>query len=289
MYIQSKINEKWGGTMKKINFFLGLNRFKPMKNYLLILGIISIFLISACSQQPEPVPTAPQPSIITPAPEQVVVETKPSIAVEEQKVENDNVVVTRLFLDKSGYVVIHKVADGKPGAVIGNSELLDGENSNVNVKVSDYENENELIAMLHYDDGDGNYEFPGDDTPTKVDDKVVLQKFILLETTLTQGPVQIEAPAPTSDVVEIDMTAKQWEFTPATITVNEGDKVKLNIQSVDVTHGFSLSEFGVSERLTPGKTTIVEFTADKVGEYIFFCTVPCGRGHSGMRGKLVVE
>jgi len=274
--------------MKKINFFLGLNGFKQMKNYLLILGIISIFLVSACSQQPEPVPTAPQPSIITPAPEQVVVETKPSIAVEEQKVENDNVVVTRLFLDKPGYIVIHKVVDGKPGAVIGNSGLLDGGNSNINVKVSDYENENELIAMLHYDDGDGNYEFPGDDTPTKVDDKVVLQKFILLETAPTQEPVQIET-APTSDVVEIDMTAKQWEFTPSTITVNEGDKVKLNIKSVDVTHGFSLSEFGVSERLTPGKTTTVEFTADKKGEYTFFCSVPCGRGHSGMNGKLVVE
>ena len=266
-----------------------------MKNYLILLGIISIVFISACAQQPpaqQPPAQQPttQPSVITPAPtDQVVVETKPSIAVEEQKVENDNVVVTRLFLDKPGYVVIHKVADGKPGAVIGNSGLLDGVNSNINVKVLDYENENELIAMLHYDDGDGNYEFPGDDNPTKVDDKVVLQKFPLLETAPTQEPIEIKAPAQTSGVVEIDMTARQWDFSPATITVNEGDKVKLNIKSVDVTHGFSLSEFGVSERLTPGKTTTVEFTADKKGEYTFFCSVPCGRGHGGMRGNLVVE
>jgi len=259
-----------------------------MKNYLLIFGIISIFLISACAQQPGPVQPTTQPTIITPAPtDQVVVETKPSIAVDEQKVKNDDVVVTRLFLDKPGYVVIHKVVDGKPGPVIGNSELLDGENSNVNVKVVDYENENELIAMLHYDDGDSDYEFPGDDTPTKVDEAVVLTKFLLLETETTQEPVQIEAP--TSDVVEIDIIARQWDFNPATITVNEGDEVKLNIKSVDVTHGFSLFEFGVNERLTPGKTTIVEFTADKKGEYIFFCSVPCGKGHTGMRGKLVVE
>jgi len=261
-----------------------------MKNYLLILGIISIFLVSACSQQPEPVPPAPQTTVITAAPtEQVVVETQPSIVVEEQKVENDNVVVTRLSLDKPGYVVIHKVADGKPGAVIGNSELLDGENSNINVKVANYENENELIAMLHYDDGDSNYEFPGDDIPTKVDDKVILQKFTLLETTPLQEPVQIEAPTPTSDVVEIDMIARKWDFNPATITVKEGDKVKLNIKNEDVPHGFRIFEFGVSERLTPGKTTTVEFTADKAGEYTFFCTVPCGKGHSGMNGKLVVE
>ncbi|MCH8022614.1 MAG: hypothetical protein IH932_02585, partial [Thaumarchaeota archaeon] len=129
-------------------------------------------------QQPVQQPTTQPPSVITPVPtEQVVVETKPSIAVEEQKVENDNVVVTRLFLDKPGYVVIHKVVDGKPGPVIGNSELLNGENSNVNVKVADYENENELIAMLHYDDGDGNYQFPGPDGPTILNEQIVLTKF----------------------------------------------------------------------------------------------------------------
>jgi len=256
-----------------------------MKKYLLLLGLISIFLVSACTQQPEPAQPTTQPAVIEPA--EQVAETKPSIAVGEQKVKNDNIVVTRLFLDKPGYIVIHKVTDGKPGSVIGNSELLDGVNSNINVKVLDYENENELIAMLHYDDGDGNYEFPGDDAPTKVGEAVVLTKFLLLETETTQEPITIETP--TSNVVEIDMTARQWNFNPATITVNEGDEVKLNIKSVDVTHGFSISEFGVSERLTPGKTTTVEFTADKAGEYTFFCSVPCGRGHGGMNGKLVVE
>ena len=122
-----------------------------------------------------------------------------------------------------------------------------------------------------------------------MDDKVVLQKFPLLETAPIQEPIEIKAPAPTSGVVEIDMIAKRWDFNPSTMTVNEGDKVKLNIKSIDVTHGFRIFEFGVSERLTPGKTTTVEFIADKKGEYTFFCTVPCGKGHNGMRGKLIVE
>ena len=73
-------------------------------------------------------------------------------------------------------------------------------------------------------------------------------------------------------------------------TAQDGDLLQQeNIENVDVTHGFSIFEFGVNEQLTPGKTTTVEFTADLVGEYVFFCTVPCGRGHSGMRGKLIVE
>ena len=117
-----------------------------------------------------------------------------------------------------------------------------------------------------------------------------------------QAPVQAETPAPgqagkvvekvvapASGVKEFDITAKRWAYTPSTITVSEGDVVTLNIKSMDVTHGFSLFEFGVNERLTPGKTTTVEFVADKAGEYTFFCTVPCGSGHSNMNGKLIVE
>ena len=104
-----------------------------------------------------------------------------------------------------------------------------------------------------------------------------------------QTDVEEMVVAPASSVKEFDMIAKKWDFTPSTITVSEGDAVKLNIENIDAPHGFMLTEFGVNERLEPGKTTTVEFTADKAGEYTFFCNVPCGRGHGGMNGKLIVE
>ena len=94
---------------------------------------------------------------------------------------------------------------------------------------------------------------------------------------------------PDSGVKEFDMIARQWAFEPSTIIVEEGDKVRLNIKTEDVTHGFAIFEFGVNERLEPGKTTIVEFVADKKGEYVFFCSVSCGKGHGDMKGKLIVE
>ena len=93
----------------------------------------------------------------------------------------------------------------------------------------------------------------------------------------------------TGEVKEFTMTAKQWEFNPSTITVNKGDRVKLSITSVDVTHGFTISEFGVNSRLNPGETTDVEFVADKSGTFSFFCSVQCGEGHLGMRGQLIVN
>jgi cytochrome c oxidase subunit II len=101
----------------------------------------------------------------------------------------------------------------------------------------------------------------------------------------TPAPVSTPEPA----VKEISVTAKRFEFVPSTINVNEGDNVKLSITSEDSTHGFALLPFGVRETLSPGKTVTVEFTADKVGEHTFFCTVPCGSGHGGMKGTLVVS
>jgi len=101
--------------------------------------------------------------------------------------------------------------------------------------------------------------------------------------------VKDESSMAESPVVEISMTARQWEFEPAAITVKEGQRVKLTIRSIDVAHGFALPDFGVSQRLEPGKTQIVEFTADKKGTYTFFCNVACGAGHRDMKGQLVVE
>ena len=75
------------------------------------------------------------------------------------------------------------------------------------------------------------------------------------------------------EVKEFVMTAKQWEFVPETIKVNQGDKIKLKITSTDVAHGFSLNEFGINEILEPGKTVEVEFIADKRGTFNFFCSV----------------
>ncbi|MCH7568015.1 MAG: cytochrome c oxidase subunit II [Nanoarchaeota archaeon] len=93
----------------------------------------------------------------------------------------------------------------------------------------------------------------------------------------------------TGETKEFTMTARQWKFIPNTITIDQGDKVILNIKSVDVTHGFAVPQFGIDARLIPGKNARVEFVADKKGSFPFVCSVVCGAGHSGMRGKIVVE
>ena len=90
-------------------------------------------------------------------------------------------------------------------------------------------------------------------------------------------------------VKEFKMTAKQFTFTPDIIEVNKGDKVRLVVTSADVPHGFSIPEYGINERLDPGKPVTIEFTADKEGTFTAFCSVFCGSGHSNMKGKLIVK
>lgn len=111
----------------------------------------------------------------------------------------------------------------------------------------------------------------------------------ITETPIIETPVT-ETPVPeTPEVKEFFITAKQFEFIPETITVNQGDQVKLTITSTDVTHGFFIGQYSINERLEPGKTVTVEFIADKKGEFSMVCNVPCGSGHGSMRGKLVVN
>ena len=98
-----------------------------------------------------------------------------------------------------------------------------------------------------------------------------------------------EKTAPVAVTKSFTVTAKQWSFDPATITVKKGDKVKLTVKSVDVSHGFSLSAFGVNQTLEPNKEVAVEFVADKTGSFPFVCSVFCGSGHGGMKGTLIVE
>ena len=93
----------------------------------------------------------------------------------------------------------------------------------------------------------------------------------------------------TGETKEFEITVKNWEFIPPVIEVNEGDKVELHLETIEGNHGFALPEFGINERLNEGTDVHVEFIADKLGIFNFFCNIPCGQGHSGMNGRLIVK
>jgi hypothetical protein len=88
------------------------------------------------------------------------------------RLAGDPIIATEVKLAKSGYVVVHEDKDGEPGAVIGVSDLLTkGLTKEVEIKLDRPSVVGETLwVMLHTDDGDGEFEFPGSDTPL-VDEK----------------------------------------------------------------------------------------------------------------------
>ncbi|MEK6983097.1 MAG: cupredoxin domain-containing protein [Nanoarchaeota archaeon] len=110
-----------------------------------------------------------------------------------------------------------------------------------------------------------------------------------VEEAIVTGEEKTDEKPSQQEMKEFVITAKQFAFEPSTIEVNKGDRVKLIVTSLDVPHGIKIAEYGINERLEPGKPATIEFTADKEGTFTVFCSVFCGSGHSGMKGKLVVR
>ena len=87
----------------------------------------------------------------------------------------------------------------------------------------------------------------------------------------------------------IYLSASRFAFTPDHITVKQGQRIRLIATSTDVAHGIYISGYRASTEILPGQQNILEFTADKSGDFEFRCTVYCGSGHADMKGTLTVE
>jgi len=237
---------------------------------ILVVIIGGYFLLKGGYQPPEALPTVLLPPV-----------TQAAITVQDQQVTEDQVTIQEVSFKDPGYVVIHLSEDGKPGKVLGNSDFVEsGTYNNISVVVSELqEGENFLFAMIHIDDGDDIYEFPGDDVPVKVDDKIVVKSM-----TVTKSI------APASIVREITVSGTEFSLSPASITVSAGDQLKITFRNDgSIIHNFKITELGVGTKtIGSGKTDTIEFTASASGTYTFFCSVP-GHRANGMKGELTVQ
>ncbi|MFW6145912.1 MAG: cupredoxin domain-containing protein [Planctomycetota bacterium] len=105
-------------------------------------------------------------------------------------------------------------------------------------------------------------------------------------------PPGTSRPAPSGELIDgvriVEVVARQFEFDPAVIVVQEGETVRLKGTSADLTHGMGIEAYDIDRPLEPDKTVTIEFTADIPGRHHVHCTVYCGPGHDDMHGELVV-
>ncbi len=103
---------------------------------------------------------------------------------------------------------------------------------------------------------------------------------------------RVYLPATPSEVEVIDLVAQAPEaggWEPEYITVDKGDTVRLRIIGQDVVHGFAIGRLGIDTGpIIPGEAVTVEFVADEVGQFTYYCNVWCSPYHYRMRGTLEV-
>jgi cytochrome c oxidase subunit 2 len=107
-----------------------------------------------------------------------------------------------------------------------------------------------------------------------------------------------------SHVIDVNGFQWSWQFTyrdnpsaptitgtpakPPTLVLPKGERVRFNINSTDVVHGFWIPAFMIQMQNLPGVENRLEFTANKIGTYPGRCNILCGRNHSQMLFKVKV-
>jgi len=91
------------------------------------------------------------------------------------------------------------------------------------------------------------------------------------------------------DITEIIIKAANYRFSPNSITLKQGEKVRLVLESTGGTHDLVIDELGVSTQLvSDGHKAWVDFVPDKTGTFTFYCSVNSHRD-MGMEGTIIVE
>ena len=92
-----------------------------------------------------------------------------------------------------------------------------------------------------------------------------------------------------SEAKVFTLEAGSYYYKPNVITVKKGENVKVIINSVSMMHDFVIDEIQVNSAVAKsGTSTEVEFVADKIGSFEFYCSIGSHR-KMGMVGTLVVS
>lgn len=91
---------------------------------------------------------------------------------------------------------------------------------------------------------------------------------------------------------EFSMTAYydaqgKW-FSLKDIAVKKGDHVRIKVTNTAGMHDFTLDEFGVKQELPLNQEVVIDFVADQVGSFQYYCSKP-GHRAAGQWGTLTVS
>jgi len=135
---------------------------------LIVIGIIAAFLFFTNNNSVN----------VNTNEDNIIVSTNSSVETADN-MPGTSVVIPKVVLAKSGFIMIHKSNDGRTGAIVMTGDYLSaGEHTNVVVKTGITTQVGEkYFAMLHSDNGNEKYDDPGADPPVIGDNGIVQTEF----------------------------------------------------------------------------------------------------------------
>ncbi len=99
------------------------------------------------------------------------------------------------------------------------------------------------------------------------------------------GPDEGEEP------IDVYLMAMQFYYLPNVLRLERGVPYRFRMMSMEVNHGASIhTGFAGHIMRRPARTmSEMVMTFPEAGEFMIYCTVYCGVGHSQMKGKIIVE
>lgn len=115
-----------------------------------------------------------------------------------------------------------------------------------------------------------------------------LAAFVLL---LVSVAVQANGAAvqDNAQVREFTVSGNRYAFSPASLTVNRNDLIKITFTAQDIAHSFTVEGYRIMKRAGAGQTVTFEFRADKPGAFTFYCNLSQDDRCRKMQGELVVR
>jgi len=106
---------------------------------------------------------------------------------------------------------------------------------------------------------------------------------------ITPSP-QTENKKTDASVKEITVQANEYSFFPSLITAKVGEKVQLTFKNMGaMPHNLTIEGLNLATKtIGGGQSDVLEFTVDKSGTYLFYCSVGTHR-ELGMEGTLEVK
>jgi len=140
--------------------------------------------------------------------------------------------------------------------------------------------------------------FMGKDSTVKAPEVDTVEEIDLDNQVETNFGADLVLPASTADdgttlpapeVKEFVVSGSNFSLDPSTITVNQGDKVRIVFKNSQGFHDFVIDEYGRATKQNQAPSEeIIEFVADKAGSFEYYCSVGSHRA-IGMKGALIVE